>query len=176
MFIAAKTAFILLLLLIAWQDFKARSIYWWLPVLVFAAAWVLSCHDEAAASILKDTLINCCVVILLLAVLALYVLIKYKTMRAFASERFGLGDILMLLSICPLTGPVNFILFMCVSNILMLCCELLKRISRPSRETTIPYAGYLGLFLIAWTLLTFCLPDINYHSDYTVYFLFSATP
>lgn len=174
--LALKIIFILLMLAIVYQDFRSRAIYWWLPVLVFVASWALSAMYIDARLILLNTLANLCFVLLLLSVLVLYVLLRHKTLRAFTSQRFGLGDILVLLSVCPLMEPLNFILLMCAANLLMLLCELLKRFLMKSRETTIPYAGYLALFLSVWTLLTFYLPNINFLSDLAVYFLFSASP
>lgn len=176
MITALKLTLILFLLVIAIQDFRSRAIYWWLPILVFASAWALSAAYLGAQAVITCALVNFCIAALLLSVMALYILIRYKTLRAFTSRHFGLGDVLMLISLCPLMLPVNFILFLCLSHILMLAIELLKRFFFSSRETGIPYAGYMSLFLLCWTLLTFCLPDINFLNDCTVYFILSATP
>lgn len=176
MVIALKISLLIFLLLIVFQDFRSRAIYWWLPLLVLASAWALSATYLDEKTVMAYALVNFCVALLLLTVAALYILLKYKTLKSFTSKHFGLGDVLMLIALCPLMLPVNFILFLCLSHILMLTIELLKRFFFTSRETGIPYAGYLSLFLLCWTLLTFCLPDINFLNDCTVYFILSATP
>lgn len=176
MIIALKITLLFFLLFITVQDFRSRAIYWWLPLLVFASSWALSAAYLAMHTVITYALVNLCIALLLLSVVALYILVKYKTLRAFTSRHFGLGDVLMLAALCPLMLPVNFILFLCLSHILMLTIELLKRFFFTSRETGIPYAGYMSLFLLCWTLLTFCLPDINFLNDCTVYFILSATP
>lgn len=144
--------------------------------MVFVLAVIISGQSLSVHGILVQTVANLCFVLLILSVALLYFFIRYKSISTFITRQFGLGDALMLLAVCPLLPLPNFILFLCLSNILILLVELIKRLLRPGSDKTIPYAGYLSLFLTVWTLSTFFIPNINFRSDFTVYFLFSATP
>lgn len=145
-------------------------------MLAFVLGFLISGQSLSVSEIMLQIVVNLCFVLLILSVALLYFFIRYKSISTFMTRQFGAGDALMLLAICPLLPLPNFILFLCLSNILILLAELVKRLLRPGSDKTIPYAGYLSLFLTVWTLSTFFIPNINFRSDFTVYFLFSATP
>lgn len=164
----------LTLALVAWQDFKSRSIYWWLPVLISISGFFIAHERLETATVFTQILLNLFFSLLILSVVVLYVFIRYRTLKAFTSERFGLGDILMLLAVCPLFPLVSFVVFLCLSNLLILLIELILRITVRQNVRSIPYAGYLSVFLMILTVCGFFIPDINFQSDIAGYFLFSG--
>lgn len=160
------------LLTILVQDFWSRAIYWWLPVVLFLVSGAFSMHNAGWSETLHHSWYNAIFVSLLLGVLFLYSYLRYKSVSSLLTQQFGLGDVLMLLALCPLFGSVNFILFICFSNVLMLFVELLKRLVRPG-PASIAYAGYLAGFTLMFQVLTFFVPGVNFMTDFTGYFLFS---
>lgn len=172
MHLALHIVLALVLLTILVQDFRSRAIYWWLPVVLFLVAGACSVWSAGWGETLHHGWYNAIFVSLLLGVLFLYSYLRYKSFRSLLTQQFGLGDVLMLLALCPLFGSVNFILFICFSNVLMLFIELLKRLIRPG-PSSIAYAGYLAGFTLVFQVLTFFVPAVNFMTDFTGYFLFS---
>jgi len=162
----------LVLLAILIQDFRSRAIYWWLPVLLLLVSGASSVLRTGWSETLHHSWYNAIFVSLLLGVLLLYSYLRYKRFSSLLTQQFGLGDVLMLLALCPLFGSVNFILFICFSNVLMLLIELVRRLVGPG-PSSIAYAGYLAGFTLVFQVLTFFVPGIDFMTDFTGYFLFS---
>lgn len=137
---------ILCLLLMFLQDLYFRKIHFLAPVAVFLASGYITVPIYGREFMLQNILYN----ILLLSVI-LFFLIIYMSLkkRGFANpfkNYFGLGDLLMYLSILPLFTVQNFLLFFIASMIFAVALQFLF-IKSPS-TATIPLAGFASLLLI----------------------------
>lgn len=130
----------LLLALISYQDWQARSISW--PafpalglVLLLARLWY-----EPAALVAGQVAVNWGVLLALVAVLALY---THWRLRLGLWSCLGTGDVLFWAVVAVYFSPAGFLLFLVISSIVALATALLVRL----RTTTaieafrIPLAG-----------------------------------
>lgn len=147
--------------MIIYQDFKSRSIYWWLPVLGFFISAGLVFSKCGVLALQNHLEINLTILLLVLSVLFLYFFIKYRQLSLFFERFFGLGDVLMLVLCTPIFIPTTFLIFFMIMNGLILIVELVKKaIQKSNYSNSIPYASYLGIGLFLTRLLSFYLSDL----------------
>src|SRR3569833_2788486 len=95
------------LVAIAWQDYASRAVQWiWFPLL--ACGGLLSGLPGINAGAAG---INALLLLLQLAVLAAYFILRYGVRRTAMQEKIGAGDICFLLAACCCFSPLNYILF-----------------------------------------------------------------
>ena len=134
---------IISLLLAFVQDWKERSIH----VVIFLAIAGIA----VAKFFLTDfqfSLVgyNSLFVIAVIGLLMLYVSLKSGKGVNIFKEHFGIGDLVFFVAITPLFGNRNFILFFITGLILSAVIHLLVMLFK--KESPIPLAGYLSLYLI----------------------------
>ncbi|MEO9531926.1 MAG: hypothetical protein ABJG68_15760 [Crocinitomicaceae bacterium] len=141
-------ALILTLFLAFVQDWKSRSIH----VLVFMVIagiaigkLTLSSFDLALAGY------NCLFVFAVIGLLMVYVSLKSGKGVNIFKEHFGLGDLVFYIAITPLFGSRNFILFFISGLILSAVAHLIVILVK--KDSPIPLAGYLSIYLIGILLL-----------------------
>jgi hypothetical protein len=150
--IALNIVSVVLLLLIIVQDFRYRTIYWWLcPLLavLFIVKDLLFTADKNF--LLTGWLVNILVATIQLLVVWMYTLLRRKSTERNFLKSFGLGDVLCLYALCFLTQPYLFVILCCVSYVVALIAVLIF----PTKFKTIPLAGWIsagGLLLIIYEL------------------------
>lgn len=123
------------------QDVKQRSIWWFLPPLLFVFALVYR-WDEL--NILQVGL-NLLFITMLLVMLTAYVYFRFHSLSLF-KDYFGLGDALLLIAITPFFELNVFIYFFTAATLGSLIIYGISSLFK--KQTTIPYAGYVSCFLI----------------------------
>jgi membrane-associated HD superfamily phosphohydrolase len=138
---------IIFLLAVFFQDIKNRQIYWFLPICVFISALVF----RYSSFPYDQFLWNLGFIITLLLLLFIYIKIRFKERGKDFFSYFGLGDVMLLLAITPLFPFQNFIYVFtfgtCFALLVFLVANIVKKVK------TVPYAGYLSLFISGILLL-----------------------
>lgn len=152
---------IFLLSVIAYQDYRSRSVGWVFFPLLAGAGFALS---YISLHSLRDTMINSLpnigFIVLQLVLLRLYFYIK-DTQTVFIDNKIGLGDILFLFAVSFFLSPLNFILFYLLSLLFTVLLWLFRTIlRRRSKQWSIPLAGIQSLFFA----LTICISTLFHYS------------
>lgn len=135
------------------QDVTSRSIWWFLPPLLFAG-FVWFRIDRFSWN---DLGLNLLFVAGLMAFLILYVRLRFGTERSPFREFFGLGDVLFIVALTPLLDFREFVLFFTAGTFLTLVVHGVVALFR--KQATIPYAGYFSLVTLTYLVLLFCGTD-----------------
>lgn len=143
-------AVIVILASILYQDFRYREIWWFTPPLLLIGGFFYKWQTLNW----EHFLFNFLFIGTLISFLVVYVRIRFKSSNLFR-DYFGLGDVLMLMSLTPFFGFPFFIYFFTASTIISLLGYLL--VSLFKTQKSIPYAGYMSLCTITFLLL------VHYH-------------
>lgn len=146
MIIALKTILLLALGAIAYQDIKDRWVWWFLYPITAYVGGVLYSLESFMDVYLYAILIN-------LSMLGLVFLFVYGYARLIAKKPFkemiGLGDLMLFMALAVSFPPWSFLVIVFFSSIFAMAVhELIKK-----KQTTIPAAGYISLFLIGVYLI-----------------------
>ena len=138
---AIRIVIICILLLIFYQDFKERLVYWFLYPLFGAFAFALQLFAIPVVSALLNVVFNLSFVAILIIVCLLYTKLKLKRTL---SEVFGKGDILFFISAAFAFSILSFlVLFVFALLFSLLIHQIFKN---KQTYNTVPLAGYMALF------------------------------
>lgn len=162
-------AVLIVLIIIAYQDFKYRAVYWiCFPVL----AVLLGIHktiDNGFQSLLTESLFTVGFLLIQFLVLWLYFTIKYRKSINLTNGYLGWGDILFLLAVCFYLSPLNYVVFYVGSLMASIIYALANRLISKKDTLTIPLAGIQAL-LFALLLIIAHMMHLNFDQDsYTLY-------
>ena len=151
--------FILLttLSVIIWQDVKFRAIHWLtLPILfssLMAYNYPINFHHLFQ---------NILFVLALLFFITIYISIRSKRWILITREHFGIGDILFLIAITPISPTLGFMYIVIIGTLCSLLIALVLMLKK--RQQHIPYAGYFSIFLFVYIIADCCswIPTLNY--------------
>ena len=146
-------------ILIIYQDFKDRAVYWWLYLLFFVILLVFSIYHNPVE--LVNRVINLSFLVIQYLGVILYYWIKTRKSRLILNEEFGLGDAIFLVSIA-LTIETTFFIYLylggLITSILWCIIMYLKNKELP----TIPLAGILTLVFLLIQLTDYVSMDKIY--------------
>lgn len=145
---------LLLLLTILVQDIRSRSIWWFLPPLVFGAIVFLRMDALSWSAVAC----NAGFIALLMLLLTGYIRLRWGKLQHPFREHFGWGDLLFILALTPLLPFQQFVYFFTAGTFLTLVLHLIVSLFR--RQSTIPYAGYLALITGTYLILLQAGTDI----------------
>jgi len=126
--------------IILYQDLKSRSIWWFLPLLLFICNVIYRIKSIEFIQLGLNTLF----ILILLSCLYVYIYLRHQKTSLF-KDFFGIGDALFLFAIAPLFDLNLFIYFFTAATCGSLIIHLI--VSTFKAQKTIPYAGYMSLFL-----------------------------
>lgn len=131
---------------LVYDDFRMRRVaVVWLALLgigCFGAAWIVS----GIGAVLSRTAATGRVLVVFIAVLSLYQLLRCRPLRDFFSRYFGPGDAVMMAVVMPLFGPTAYIRFLLASCLAALAWWTVRR------PKTIPLAGFMALTLSVYVV------------------------
>lgn len=141
-----------ILALIFVQDILSRSIWWFLPPLLFVSLlWNNGEHIEW-----KSIGYNLLFVSLIFSTMLVYIRMRFGSIKKTLSHYFGLGDALFILAITPLVAFPSYIYFFTAGTIFTLLLHGIVYLIR--RQKNIPYAGYFSLFTATYIILNSIQP------------------
>ncbi|HLP56111.1 MAG TPA: prepilin peptidase [Fluviicola sp.] len=129
------------------QDITSRSIWWFLPPLLFGTFIVYRWTDFSWMTLG----FNIAFIALLMAFLFVYIRFRFGNPELFFKQYFGLGDLLFILALTPLLSFQHFILFFTIGTFSTLLIHGIILLFK--KQATIPYAGYFSLVTLAYLLL-----------------------
>lgn len=131
---------------LVYDDFRTRRVdVVWLAGLGLVS-FTLGYVERGWTPLLLYTAVNICVLLLLVAAVALYLLLRGRGVRALFNQYFGAGDAVFMLAVTPLFSSAAYVRFLLVSCLAALVCRAI------SRRKTIPLAGVMGLTLVVYAL------------------------
>lgn len=162
---ATGTALLSLILLgICWQDVRERQVSLLLLLLLLLGC---SLRFFLLGESVQYLLFNSLFLLLQGTAVLLYLLLRYRSIRL--TNYLGAGDLLFWLACLWCFSPLNFTFFFVLSLIGALILHLTMRLlAKTHYHTSIPLAGYQGLFLILAFVLDATLPGWNAFDDFTI--------
>ncbi|MBN8696063.1 MAG: hypothetical protein J0L87_06000 [Bacteroidetes bacterium] len=165
MIIVIDCLLIVLLGVIAFQDFKFRAISWYLlPLILFLLLYKGLCILENEV-LVKNSSFNLAFVIIQFVGLTVYMSIKNKKIVNIVNSYIGLGDLLFFVVICVAFSPFNFILFFVVSNILTLIIFTIYKIFISRTVEEIPLAGAQSIMFQLLIFYNMFISPVDFYSD-----------
>lgn len=165
------SCFVLLMALVAMQDFKSRAISAYLPIFVFISSFVYSCCWFDIQEVAISTIINFALLSFQFALLYLYVRI-FKKANDLTDSYLGWGDILFLLALGPLFSPLNFVLFNLLCFISIALGYFTYTGLSPKADRHIPLAGLVAI-ITAFSVSFLNLTNLN-NAMYDNYWLINT--
>jgi hypothetical protein len=159
-----KILFIVLLLVIFYQDLKFQAVSWILfPIGILIGFLVLKA--EYSIKLFSINLfINIGFISFQMLIILLYFRLKYKGFSGVFQKAFGIGDLLFFIMITPLFSPLNYIAFFIASMFFSLLIFILLTKMKLYKNSKIPLAGFQSIFLVIIICLGYFL-NWNFYSD-----------
>ena len=142
-------------LAIIYQDFKERTVNVFALIALFVANISIG-FDSLRFSVFKLMGYNSAVILLLLLSLVMYYSVKRKKIHKVVDQEFGMGDILMLITLIPVFLTTNLLIFLILSILLSIITALFIKMK------TIPFAGILAFTYLLFTLFS----QLNWANGY----------
>lgn len=141
----------LLLLVIAYQDFKYRAVWWFLfPALAVAFLFPgLPAHFPLP---IEEIAFNLGFIFSQLILLWFYVSIKQRSFVNIVNTHIGMGDILFLVAICFAFSIVNLLFFYITGLLLVLSSVIMVKFITGKEVKHVPLAGGLAVVLAGWLI------------------------
>ena len=147
------------LALITIQDYRDRSVYWFLYAL--AGLLVLGIHmiQNPIYTVLLNSFSNLIFISVLLLFAGLYSKIRFK--KRLINESIGLGDVLFFIAMSFAFAPISFLILFVFSLLFSLAIHLF--LNPVKNAATVPLAGHMALFFgMVYAVLFFT-------KDYSLY-------
>lgn len=149
---------IMVLLIIFFQDYRDRMVYWFLYPLVGILAFCIQYLKNGFVITLLNAICNLIFILLLLGCSYLY---ASRVLQKKFLETMGWGDILLFLALTFCFSPVPFIVLLVFSLIFALGLYMILK--SKSLDNTVPLAGYISLFFTgAYMASFFTSPKLLY--------------
>lgn len=145
MLFAMKIFMIIVLLMIAIQDFRTREIYWWLFPILGALIITDAILRISFQSVLREAFYNFIFLASQGSLLVTWCLVSGKSPSGI-KDSIGLGDILFLLIMVFGFSSINFILIYVAGLIFSLTVWIAAAFMLKPKTNTIPLAGLLSIF------------------------------
>lgn len=160
---------ILLLGLIAYQDFRYRAVSVIVLALLFITYMVSGLQQLTLRELMMNTGVNVLIVVIELSVLVLFYFFKEGRLSSLTCNKLGWGDIVFFFILCVLFSPLNFILFYVLSLILVLAGTGLYRAIGRVSSPTVPLAGGMAVVLLLVQLMNTVFLRYNFYSDHQIF-------
>ncbi|WP_299223882.1 hypothetical protein [uncultured Psychroserpens sp.] len=130
-----------LFLLVFYQDYRERQVYWFLFPLIALSCGLLFYNQTLPELFIVSVLLNGVFIGLLLLAAFCY---SRLVLNIKFNEAFGLGDTLLFISLIFSFSTISFIVLFVFALVFSLIIHLILK--SYSATTTVPLAGYLSLF------------------------------
>lgn len=175
MLLLADACLLLLLFIVAFQDFKYRALTWpllifLLIVFVFKALLIVSLSD-----LVRHSAYNFVFVFAQQILLFSYMCMKNKKFVNIINSYLGLGDILFFVVLCSSFSTVNFIVFYLFALIFSLLFVLIYNKIKEQKIIEIPLAGLMAIGMMIVIILSYVVHEINFYDDEWLVRLFNLS-
>jgi hypothetical protein len=153
--------FCLVLILIAYNDFRYRALPVYLLAIAVVLAVLFSINKNVFSSALKYSVTNILLLALQLGLTSLYFSARNRKFTNIFKSYLGIGDLIFFLVLIFCFSPLNFILFIIISGFL----TILFYTGRKSK-VLIPLAGSQSIILCTILLSTLISGIIQPYNDF----------
>lgn len=161
MSLAGNICSVLLLLCVAVQDFRTRTISaWLLPAIVLALLLAMMDASGWTVALLRNAGMNAALLFIQLGCLWLFVSVRNKRWTNIINTQIGTGDVLLLLCLAPFFSPMNFFVLYTFSIVFALVVTLLLHAAGARKTDQVPFAGFMAVPLIVLCMLRIVFPSI----------------
>jgi hypothetical protein len=161
----------IILSIIAIQDFKHRAISWYLVPLLFVVFIVKSMAFCTITTLIKYSIFNLAFVCIQILMLTIYMSIKNKKWINIVNTHLGLGDLLFFVSLIAAFSPPNFIFFYIVSLLFSLVLFFAYKLFYKNASPEIPLAGLQSICLIGVCFYSSVFKELNFYDNSLVSYL-----
>lgn len=154
-----------ILILMAWQDFKFRAVYWWLFPLLLMALAMIKIKENNWSSLSNDLLYNGLFLGGQILFLTLYFSIKERRRVNIFKAYFGLGDLFFLCCITVYFSFLNYILFYIISLLAIILLTLFTQVMLKKTNPKIPLAGWQAILLLVFLVVDGYGRKIDFTTD-----------
>ncbi|MBI2281707.1 MAG: hypothetical protein HYU68_13615 [Bacteroidetes bacterium] len=154
-----------LLAVVVFQDFKSRSISWFLIPLLFVAFIGSAILKIDVQEFILYSGINLSIIVMNLLGVTLFVWLKEKKLKNIVDTYLGLGDILFFLVLTTVFSPLNFIVFYLGSIMLITIIYGYIILFNKQKNTLIPLAGAMSVLLMMVLVADVLIPTFNVYQD-----------
>lgn len=152
---------ILVLIVIFWQDYKDRFVYWFLyPFVGILGLCIQLKLGYSSLFIFYSFIINLLFIATIISLLWIYT--KYILKKKFYNTTIGSGDLLFFICLCTVFSVEVFIVLFVFSIITSLLLHLFLK-NRYHNNVSVPLAGYMALFF-GVVLITPLLTQYSFYS------------
>jgi hypothetical protein len=159
---------IVILLVILVQDVKSKEISVILFPMVLGLLVVKAFAGNGMQEVLNNSMVNASILAIQFSMLFLYFMMKHGKFVNIFSNKIGLGDLLILLVLCPAFTPMNFIVFMVSGLAAIAIFYLIKNKISHSTVEHIPLAGNLALLYVLVIVIGMVVPELKPQVDWLV--------
>ncbi|MNX58820.1 hypothetical protein D3C86_896720 [compost metagenome] len=145
-----KLILILVFLIVLYQDFNNRLVYWFLYPIIGVLAFAIQLYNLPVTIVFFNLGVNLLFVTLILGVSYLYV--KYRNLDF--KNAIGIGDILFFVFISCTFSIVSFLILFVFALLFSLILHFV--LSNKKEQQTVPLAGCMSLFFSAVYAVSFC--------------------
>lgn len=139
--IILKIILVMTFILIFYQDFKERQVYWFLFPIFGLCSAILFYNSTLPELFYVSVGMNLIFISILLLVVFLYSKLKLKSKF---SEVFGLGDVLLFIALIFSFSTLSFLIVFVFSLLFSLLMHF--ALKHYSKFQSVPLAGYMSLF------------------------------
>ncbi|WP_426672068.1 hypothetical protein ACPPVU_12635 [Mucilaginibacter sp. McL0603] len=148
------------------QDFKSRSVYWFVFPVLLLAFLALQCKQQIElVAVWHPALINIAFLILQFLLLSAYFSLKNKRLINILDQMLGLGDILFLICLTVYLPVLNFLIFYILSLVVALICWAIWQFFAVRKDKEIPLAGMQAMLLMVLLIGDWWLKILNLTDD-----------
>ncbi len=155
----------LVLLGIAWQDFKFRAVYWWLFVLLLMGLMAMKVMEHNWLVMWADLRYDVSFLGLQLLFLTGYFSVKEGSLVNIFKAYFGLGDLFFLLSITVYFSFFNYVMYYLISLLLIIIISVGLKSWVKNPNPKIPLAGEQALLLLILMGIDLLVDKFNLTTD-----------
>ncbi len=159
---------IVLLLILARQDFKDRSISSMVLLTLFILFAIQSIQANSLAQAGVYFFTNLFIPVIQLVGLSIYAAIINKRFVNIIDTQIGLGDLLFFVLLCTVFSPINFFPFYIGSLLIALILFFLLKKINLIKTNEVPLAGIMSALLIVVLIVKSIKPSIDLYDDYWV--------
>lgn len=167
MVVFLNIAILLLLLIIAYEDFKDRAIHTLLPILLFVFLVAKYYTFYPHLDYIKTIGMNIAFLVIQIFLAILFFTIREKQLINVFKSHLGAGDVLFLLSISPAFSTINFVAFYTISlAIIATLYFVAATIKWVNSNHQIPLAGLQAILFILISSAEFCSQQFSLGKDW----------
>lgn len=158
--IAIKLIFCATLVVIAYSDFRSRTIPLYTLIFALISGIVILFTENEHGKAIRNIVVNISMITIQLALVTVYFSARNKRFINIFNELLGIGDVLFFLVLALCFSPANMIFFMLISE-LLICIFYF-----PSRKRSlIPLAGIMSAILLVLFISDFITQQLQFYSD-----------